>query len=324
MYSNDHLVSNSPNSDNVVGVSGVEGQTIRGPGQRDGSGVGGLSRGESKIGSVLVQFGNQRLGLEIPDLDGRLGGSAQPVSRGRETESIDDISGLKAVELLSVVEIPESGGTVLASRSAERTIRGNSDGVDVSSVSNQVSDQLAVGKIPDLDELVPSSGDDDGGSSVGESDTRDPLGVSLILDGVLALSEGVPQLDGLISRSRDNLSVVSREGNREDILSVSDESSSGGSGVQVPQSEGGIPRSRKGELSIRRDDDILNKVSVSSEGSSGSSVVLVGFSGDVPDHDSLISGSRKDDIGVIVRNGDASNPSIVSSKDSSQNDLGSH
>jgi len=320
----DHLVSNSPNSDNVVGVSGVEGQTIRGPGQRDGSGILGLSLNKSKVGSVLVQLSNQRLGFKIPDLDGRLSGSAQPVSRGREAKSVDDISSLKAVELLSVVEIPESSGTVLASRSTERSIGRYSDRVDVSGVSDQVSDQLAVGKIPDLDELIPTSRDDDGGSSVGESDARDPLSVSLILDGVLALSEGIPQLDGLISRSRDDLSVVSREGNREDILGVSNESSSGGSRVQVPQSEGGVPRSRKGKLTIRRDDNILNKVSVSVEGSSGSSVVLVGFSGDVPDHDGLVSRSRKDDVGVIVRNGDASDPSIVSSKDSSQNKIGSH
>jgi len=166
----EHLVTNTPDSDNVVGVSSVESETIGGPGQRDGRGSLALSRCQTKVGDILVQLGNQRLGLKIPDLDGGLSGSAQPVSRGREGEGIDDITSVEAVKLLSVVEIPESGGTVLASRSAERSIRRNSDRVDVSRVSNQVSDQLAVGKIPDLDELIPTSRDDDGSGSVGESD----------------------------------------------------------------------------------------------------------------------------------------------------------
>jgi len=124
--------------------------------------------------------------------------------------------------------------------------------------------------------------------------------VSLILNGVLALSKSVPQLDGLVSRSRDDLSVIGREGNRENVLGVSNESSSGGSRVQIPQSEGRIPRSREGELTIRGDDDVLDKVSMSVKGSSGNSVVLVRFSGDVPDHDTLVSRTRKDDIWVVV------------------------
>lgn len=41
------------------------------------------------------------------------------------------------------------------------------------------------------------------------------------LNGVLAHSQGVPQFDSLVSRSRDNLSVVSREGDAENIVGVS-------------------------------------------------------------------------------------------------------
>ena len=90
-----------------------------------------------------------------------------------------------------------------------------------------------------LDDLVPSGGDDDGVQGVGgESNAGDPgrrrkrsehgeggkggdetrrtrcspLGVSLILDVELALSKGVPELDGSVSGSRDNLSVVGGEG----------------------------------------------------------------------------------------------------------------
>ena len=43
------------------------------------------------------------------------------------------------------------------------------------------------------------------------------------LDGVLAYTKGVPQLDGLVSGSRDNLAVVGWEGNTEDILGMTNE-----------------------------------------------------------------------------------------------------
>lgn len=52
----------------------------------------------------------------------------------------------------------------------------------------------------------------------GESDTRHPVSVAIILNGILALSQCVPQLDGLVAGARNDLTVVHREGHREDIL----------------------------------------------------------------------------------------------------------
>jgi len=131
-------------------------------------------------------------------------------------------------------------------------------------MSVQVGSKLAVSQVPDLDHSIPSSGDDDGVLRR-ESNAADPLGVSLILDGVLALSESVPELDGLVSRSRNDLSVVRRESNAQDILGVSNESSSGDSSVEIPKSKSSVPRSRQSELAIRGDDDILDEVRVSME-----------------------------------------------------------
>jgi len=65
--------------------------------------------------------------------------------------------------------------------------------------------------------------------------------VTLVFDGVLALTEGVPETDGLITRSRDDLSVVSGEGNAQNILGVSNESLGGGSCVEVPETKSVIP-----------------------------------------------------------------------------------
>ena len=44
--------------------------------------------------------------------------------------------------------------------------------------------------------------------------------MGLFLDGVLALSQGVPQLDGLVPGPRHDLPVVGGEGHGEDLLGV--------------------------------------------------------------------------------------------------------
>merc|ERR1719323_899776 len=63
----------------------------------------------------------------------------------------------------------------------------------------QILHKVLALEVPDLDVLVPSGGDNDGiGGVRGEPDTADPVRVALITDGVLALGQGVPQLDGLI------------------------------------------------------------------------------------------------------------------------------
>jgi hypothetical protein len=239
---------------------------------------------------VLVEVSNQSLALEIPDSDSRVGGSAQPVASWGESERVDDISTLKRVQVLALIEIPESDATVFSSRSAQRTVRGNSDSVDVTRVTSQVVLQLAVTQVPDLDELVPTTRDDHWVGSVWrEADSAGPFSVSLFFDGVLALTQGVPQLDGLISGGRDDLSVVSREGNAQDILVVTDEATSGGSKVKVPQSQGAIPRARESELTIRRDGEVRDKVGVSVKRLLWDTIVLLRLTSQLPDDDASVS-----------------------------------
>jgi len=234
------LSSDFPDSDIVVCVTSKQGGSISAPCKGNGSRV--LFALGLEFSSSVLEISNEVLAFEIPDLNSLVSTSAQPVSSWAEDEGVDDLSGFEGVEVLAFVQVPESGSAVSASRGTQRTIRRDGDTVDVSSVSRQVGSQLAVGQVPDLDLFVPSTGDDDRVLCVWrESNTAHPVTVSLILDGVLALTEGVPQLDGLVSRSRDDLSVISREGNTQNILGVSNESSGGGSVVQVPQSESSVP-----------------------------------------------------------------------------------
>jgi len=285
VYSN-CLSGNLPNSDDVIGVSSEESSSISRPGEGNTSGV---DRFGLEVGVVLGQVSNNSLALQIPNLNSALGGSAEPISSWAENKGVDDVSSVQRVKVLSFVQVPESSSSVFTTGSTERTIGRYSDGVNVASVSNQIGSEFAVGKIPDLNKLIPTSRDDDWVLNVGrESNTANPLCVSLFINGVFALSKSIPQLNSLVSGTRNNLSVISREGNRKDVLSVSNKSSSGGSIVQLPKSESSVPRSRKSELSIRRDNDVLDEVRVSSKRSSWLPIVSL-FSGKVPDKHLLIS-----------------------------------
>lgn len=98
-----------------------------------------------------------------------------------------------------------------------------------------------------LDELVPAGGDNDGILGVGrEADAGNPLGVALVGDSVLAVTESVPQLDGAVARAGDDLTVVGGERDGQDVVSVADEATSGGARGELPESQGLVPRGRQG------------------------------------------------------------------------------
>lgn len=108
--------------------------------------------------------------------------------------------------------------------------------------------------ISHLDQLVPSRADDDRILGVrAETNARNPIGVSFLSDSELAVTESVPELDGTIAGSGDNLSVVGGEGDGENIIGVSNEASGGGTGGKLPETKGLVPRSREGVCTIGGD-----------------------------------------------------------------------
>lgn len=309
-----HHVSDFPSSDNLVGVTSIEDRSVVVPGQRGTFGFGGILL-DVEFGVVSVDIGNDDLFLQIPDLESVVSGSAQPVVGGREAQSVDSVGVVQLVQSFVFVEFPQLNGSVSSSRSAQSSVRRNRNRVNVSSVSRQVGFDSAVGQVPDFDLLVPTSRNDGGVGGVGgESDAGDPIRVSVFFHGELAFSQGVPQFDGLVSRSRDNLSVISRESNTQDILGVSDESSSGVSGVQIPESERRIPRSRQSERTIVRDSEVRNVVSMTSHHSLGSSQIEFSFSfgGQIPNNDALISRTSQQNVGVFRVGSNSGDPSVVS------------
>lgn len=93
----------------------------------------------------------------------------------------------------------------------------------------------------------------------------EPFTVAVLLDVVLALSEGIPQLDRPIPGPAHDLPVVGAEADGEDIGGVAHEAAGGCAGVEVPEAEGVVPRRGKGELAVGGDDDVGDKVVVAVE-----------------------------------------------------------
>lgn len=91
-----------------------------------------------------------------------------------------------------------------------------------------------------LDKLVPT-GRDDGGLRLTwrESHGGDPVGVGV--KGLNTLSNGVPDLDGLVSGSRNNLSRVLGNRNGQNVTVVSNKSSGALTVLQVPQTQSLVP-----------------------------------------------------------------------------------
>jgi hypothetical protein len=191
----------TPDADSAVGVARVEGVTVSGPAEGEAAHGERLLGGRGHVlgGKVIHEI----LGLKVPDLDRLGGGGAEPVPVGREDEGVDGVAGVERVEVLALLEIPEHGGAVLATRGAEGTVGGDGHAVEVAGVAHKVGPELAAREVPHLDQLVPTARDDEGVLGGGrEADAGNPLAVTILgaggADGVLAVTKGVPQLDGLL------------------------------------------------------------------------------------------------------------------------------
>ncbi|KAG5457430.1 MAG: hypothetical protein BJ554DRAFT_2561 [Olpidium bornovanus] len=262
LFSPRHLVCYLPNPNEVVGVAGEKSRAIGGPGKRDT--LRRLAPGSDL--NLDLELVNDVLGLEVPHLDTAGRCRAQPVAVGREDQRVDDVAAFKGVQVLGLVEIPKHGYTVLAAGRAQGTIGGDAHGVDVAGVAEVICAKLALCELPNLKRVTTrrhsrlaktdnaptgiTARDDDGIPGVRrETDAADPVGVAFVLDIKFALAKGVPQLDGLVSRSTHDLPVVRREGHGHDVVRVAPKLAGGLPGIEVPQAK---QKAQTGRLRIRR------------------------------------------------------------------------
>jgi len=237
---------------------------------------------------------------------------------------VDLFAGIKAVKMLGLVEIPEHGGAVLATRSTEGTVRGDSDSVDISSVPGMVGLNAARRELPDLNQFIPSSRDNHGVLRVWrETDAGNPVGMSLVSDGELAVTKGVPELNGTVPRPRHDLTVIGGKRNTQDIVVVANKAAGGLTGGEFPQTEGPVPRGRESIRAVGRDDTIRNNMRVTLEASLRNTVANI-VASKIPDDQSLIARSGQEHVGVLEGSSKGRDPVAMPFKGSTQNHLFSH
>ena len=78
--------------------------------------------------------------------------------------------------------------------------------------------------------------------------------MTLVGNGELAVTKSVPELDGPVTGSGNNLAVVCRKGDGKDIVVVTDEAAGGLAGRELPEAESLVPGSGKSVGTVRGDD----------------------------------------------------------------------
>ena len=136
-----------------------------------------------------------------------------------------------------------------------------------------------------------------------------PVGLA---DRVLALADGVPELDRLIARARDDLPVVDREGHRQHVLGVPQEAARRRARGQVPEPQRAVPGARERELAVGGDDDVLHKVRVAAQRAARVAVGRALLARQVPDDHGLVARRGEDDVrGGVERGRDGGDPAGV-------------
>ena len=162
-----------------------------------------------------------------------------------------------------------------------------------------------------LNDLIPASRHDSGVLWAGaEANATDPLGVTVLGDVELAITQRVPQLNGAVTATRDNLTVVRAKANAQDITSVSHKAARRHAGVEVPETESLIPRGRQSKLTIRRDHDIRHEVVVTVQDLLWVAIVGV-ITRQLPNNDGLVTRSSQQKVWVLLRSSNGSNPALV-------------
>ena len=179
---------------------------------------------------------------EVINLDTFFGTNNEPVDLGGEKNNVDWGFSVDFFEMSSFNEVPDVDFTVSTTGGDEVGVWCKIKSVNLSFVSNEGVHEGHNSVIPNLDGLIPRGGDNDWLLDIMEiSNAGNPVSMWVLVNGELADSVDVPNLDGFIDGSRGDLSVVWGESNGEDILGVTDKSLVGLGGLEVPKSDGTIP-----------------------------------------------------------------------------------
>jgi len=235
-------VLNVVDADGVVSPAGVEGHGVLGPGE-------GSATDFLLAAALLVSLHgggrdvrDELLLGDIEDADALLGTNDEPVQLLGEEDGVDGRLSIELQEHETLNEIPDHDVAVEGTRGQVVGAVDHIEGGDLTLVAQESVHQGHVLVVPNLDGLVPGSSNADSGlGSVVELDAGNGISVRVLVNGVLALAAGVPDLDLVVKGTGEDLTVISRDGNREDILGVADELGDALALLDVPETDGVIP-----------------------------------------------------------------------------------
>lgn len=281
-----------PDTDCIIRAASIQSGAISGPSK------GYAARNTDSGDGLKLDVVDDILAQEIPDLNGRLGGRAEPVAHGAEDEAVDHIAGLERVQMLGSIQVPQHDGAVLATRGAQGTIGRDGNNVDVATMAKVIDAQVRRLRlqVPDLDDTIPTRRHNQGVGSIGrEADARDPLGVAGSgsartigsREVTLQLTTGVPDLDGLVAATRNNKAVVGRERDGEDLGIVANKADLSLALGEVPQAHRLVRRAGNGKKAVTRQGNVVHKVIVAMKGLLGGGKVFA-IASNLPDDRGLV------------------------------------
>jgi len=269
------------------------------------------------VDGLAVNVLEDVVGGEIQDLDALVGTDDEPVELLGEEDDVDGGGAVNGGEELAVNKVPDHDGTVTGAGGEVGGVLDHIDGVDLSLVAGEGVHQLHVHVVPNLDGLVPGGGDDDGGLlAVVELDAGDGIGVLVLVNGVLAETLGVPDLNLVVETTGQDLSVVVGDGDGEDVLLVADELLNGLAGLHVPEADGTVPGGGDDEAGVAGQNNLGDEVGVTSVhllGSSPFAVLLIGLGVvDLPLDEGTVTGAgNKELLAVLLTDGEGGDPATV-------------
>lgn len=318
-------ILNSVDTDVVVGPASEQESSVLVPGEGSaaegllGVSLVGLHGG---LGDLLEDLG----GGEVEDLDAVLGTDDEPVELLGEEHAVDGGLEVLASEPLALEEVPDDDVTVTGSGGEVGGTVDHIESVNLSLVAGESVHEVHVQVVPDLDGSIPRGSDADGRLlGVVELNAGNGISVLVLVDGMLALRTGVPDLDLSVESSSNDLSVIVGEGNREDISGVTNELGDSSSLLNGPETDGTIPGGGESESGVAGENNLGDEVGVASEhllGVSGFSVfIIVLFVIKFPLNESLVTGSGKQEFNSLsvhffFTNSEGGNPAAMTLEES--------
>ena len=121
--------------------------------------------------------------------------------------------------------------------------------------------------------------------------------MTLLGDRELAVAQGVPELDGLVARAGNDLTVIGREGDGENVVVVADEAPGSLTGGELPETESVIPGGGESVGAVAADNAVRDDVGVALEGTLGDTVGGI-VAGQVPDDEGLVATAGEQHVGA--------------------------